>query len=63
MEAARDLSEIPNHNYHLLSSLEPLAGGDVAIGQGDRTRVGNGDTMNVSAEIAQHTFSAARRVV
>src|SRR5882724_10071140 len=37
------------------------AEGDVAVGESNQPAVGNGDTMGVGAEIAQHMFWHAER--
>ena len=59
-EAAQELFDIQGHEPLLVAmrGIAP-AEGDVAIGESDQSGVGDGDTMSVGAEIAQHMFRAA----
>jgi hypothetical protein len=61
-EAAQELIDSQTHEPLLVavSGVAP-AGSDVAIGESSQPTAGDGDTMGVCAEIAQHMFRAAER--
>jgi hypothetical protein len=56
-EAAKELIDPQGHEPFpvAVSGISP-AEGDVSVGQSNQPMVGNGDTMGVGAEIAQHMF-------
>ena len=59
-EAAQELMDWQSHEPFLVAArgIAPEEG-DVAIGETDQPGVGDGDTMSVCAEIAQHMFRSA----
>ena len=61
-EAAQELFDRQSHKPLLVavSGVSP-AKGYVALGESNQPAVGNGDTMGVGAEIAQHMFWLAER--
>jgi hypothetical protein len=60
-EAPQELIDGQSHQTFLVavSGVSP-AEGDVAVVKSDQSVVGNGDTMGVGAEIAQHMFRPAK---
>src|SRR5579863_8744621 len=63
-EAAQKLVDSQSHDPFLVavSGIAP-AEGDIALGESDQPGVGDGDAMGVCAEIAQHMFGAAERLL
>jgi hypothetical protein len=61
-EAAQELFDRQSHEPFLVAvgGVAP-AEGDVAVGKSNQPAVGNGDTMGVGAQIAQHMFRSAER--
>ena len=61
-EATQELIDAQSHQPLLVaaSGVAP-AKGHVALGESNQSAVGNGDTMGVGAEIAQHMFRPAER--
>ena len=61
-EAAQELIDSQSNDPLLVavSGIAPTEG-NIALGQRDESAVGNGDTMGVGTEIAQHMFRPAER--
>ena len=63
-EAAQELFDRQGHESLLVAvgGIAPSEG-DVAFGESNQPAVGDGDTMSVCAEIAQHMFRSAKRLL
>ncbi len=63
-EAAQELIYTQSHEPLLVAMgrIAP-AEGDVAMGESNQSAVGNGDAMSVGAEITQHMFRSAERLL